>query len=1152
MSVITPLCIKHYPDVVLDVVLASVAKHVLDDSPMATPRLTHTDSRAENPPNAPINPCHPGATINELNVSPSASLTARLDESVSGLTIATKPLTDLSSAEPCQTTMTRASTTYIQSQLSSITTAVELARQSGKPLTSEALLSMIASKFTLALTAKSSFEGTVMHKLDGLYDQGAMTQQIAQEVLKLQKQMKDRLILIQSKTEAILTQQLELTEYPIPRLFIVLPEEPAKYDPGNWFRTKFRLHFICECGKHTEANNSKEPHHLHLAKHGGYLIREPTELFKKYGPFLLLMLELIKFGTSIAGHVVPTLASLKVVELADSVQQSIESVTAKIDYSLECIDNQLSKVQASSPGDFISTEPRAAMTQQDLTDFLSDVEGLEGVELRQLGSFLKTSEDENLLGNLYRMATSDGHVKWVCHDHYRASYQEKYTQKLRDVVKLAEGELYEQLGRVEIVLTSKFAAAEFYNALSKAKGVLELIMDLSWDCTRSDLDELEDALKTSRVSVLRLDLRRFRISLGNRLLSTSAQYEALFRLRELPTVKITHIILPKEFIKFLSVQPKTSSHLCKLSFELSPGSIGGKEFERLAEALKTNSTLTTLDLQHNSIGDNGAQALSEALKVNSTLTTLDLQHNSIEDNGAQALSEALKTNSTLTTLDLRSNSIWFKGFLPFSEGLKTNSTLTTLDLRDNLIGDNVAQALSEALKTNSTLTTLDLQHNSIGPDGAQALSEALKINSTLTTLNLRSNSIWFKGFLTFSEGLKTNSTLTTLDLRGNLIGDNVARALSEALKTNSTLTTLDLQHNSIGPDGAQALSEALKTNSTLATLDLQHNSIGPDGAQALSKALKTNSTLTTLNLYYNGIGDYGARALSEALKTNSTLTTLALWRNSIGPDGAQALSEALKTNSTLTTLNLMRNPIKDNGAQALSEALKTNSTLTTLDLSNNSIAPDGAQALSEALKTNSTLTVLNLSNNSLGPDGAQALSKALKTNPTLTTLDLSNNSIGPDGAQVLSEALETNSTLTTLNLYYNGIGDDGARALSEALKTNSTLTTLDLWRNSIGPDGAQALSEALKTNSTLTTLNLMRNSIKDNGTQALSEALKTNSILTILYLSNNSIGPAGAQALVETLKTNSTLTTLDLQHNSIGPDGTRLLSEAIKRNSVVR
>ncbi|KAF9202921.1 hypothetical protein BGZ59_001909 [Podila verticillata] len=622
------------------------------------------------------------------------------------------------------------------------------------------------------MKVKSGFERAVIHKLNGLYDQGAMTQQIAREVWDLQKQMNDRLILIQNKTEAILTQQLELAEYPIPRLFIVLPEEPAKYDPGNWFRTKFRLHFICECGKHTEANNSKVPHHLHLAKHDGYLVREPTELFKKYGPFLLLMLELIKFGTSIAGHVVPAIASFKVVELADSAKQTVESVTAKIDYSLECINKQMAKVQALSPGDFIDAEPRAAMTQQDLSNYLSDVEGLEGVELRQLGSFLKTSEEENLLGNLYRMTTSDGHVKWVCRDHYRVSYQEKHTQKLRDVVKLAQGDFDEQLGRIKITLTSSFAAAEFYNALSNAKGVLELVMDMGWNCTNSDLDVLEEALKKSRVSILGLDLRQFRANLGTKLLPTSVQYGVLVRIIELPNMRMIHIVLPKEFIKLLSSQPKAPSHLQKLSFKMALESIGGKEFGMLTETLKTNSTLTTLSLVGNAIGDNGAHALSEVLKNNSALTILDLRGNEIGDNGAQALSEALKTNSTLTTLELSYGLIGSNGAQALAEALMANSTLTNLKLWGNSIGDNGTQALAEALKTNSSLTTLNLRGNSIGDNGAQALSEALKTNSTLTTLYLQNNWIGFNGARALFKALKTNSTLTTVALANNSIIDN--------------------------------------------------------------------------------------------------------------------------------------------------------------------------------------------------------------------------------------------------------------------------------------------------------------------------------------------------------------------------------------------
>ncbi|KAF9279704.1 hypothetical protein BGZ88_012603 [Linnemannia elongata] len=835
---IVPHCIKHYPSIVLDVVLATGANCIHEDSPVATSRLAPTNGQVETPIHAPVDPYCPGNIIDELDISLQASSTATFAGSVSGHEIGAKPFANISSAEPHQATTTRGNNTYIQNQFIFLAAAIEQARQSGKPLTTEALSSLIASKLTLASMAKSGFERTVISKLEGLYDQGAMTQQIAREVWELQKQMNDRLILIQSKTEAILTQQLELAEYPIPRLFVVLPEEPAKYDPGNWFRTKFRLHFICECGKHTEPNNSKIPHHLHLAKHEGYLVREPTKFFKKYGPFLLLMLELIKFGSSITGHIVPALASLKVVELADSIKQSVEAVTAKIDYSLQCIDNQMAKVQASSPGDFIGTEPRAAMTQQDLTNYLSDVEGLEGVELRQLGSFLKTSEEGNLLGSLYRMTTSDGHVKWVCLDHYRTGYQETHTQRLRDVVKVQQGRFDEQLGRITIVLESSFAATEFFDSLHKAKGVIELIVDLSWECTDRDLQVLQEALRRSMISMLRLDLQQFRPNLRSKLSSISTRYEVLYGLLELPNLKSIHVVFPDDLVKLSNFTPKRPPHLHKLSFELVVGvrRFSEKEVRVLAEILKNSSTLITIYLWDNSIGEKGAHALDEALKTTSTLTALDYMDISIKRNGAQALTEAFKTNSTADHFGLE---------IPLKKG---------------------AQALAEALKTNSTLTALDIS-TMIGDKGVQALAEALKTNSTLTTLSCGANSIGEKGAMAMAETLKTNSTLTSLDLSSISIGVKGARALAEALKINSTLTTLNLGHRSIGEKGAQALAEALRTNSTLTTLHL-HNKIGKKGALAMAEALKSNSTLTTLHVDNSLIGDKGAQALAEALKTN--------------------------------------------------------------------------------------------------------------------------------------------------------------------------------------------------------------------------------------------------------------------------------------------
>ncbi|KAF9390109.1 hypothetical protein CPB97_009911 [Podila verticillata] len=502
---------------------------------------------------------------------------------------------------------------------------------------------------------------------------------------------------------------------------------------------------------------------------------------------------------------------------------------------------------------------------------------------------------------------------------------------------------------------------------------------------------------------------------------------------------------------------KTNSTLTTLDLQINK--IGDKGAQELAETLKINSTLTTLDLQGNSIGGHGAQALSEALKINSTLTTLEFQDNKIGDNGAQELAETLKINSTLTTLDLQGNSIGDNGAQDLAEALKINSTVTTLDLQINKIGDKGAQALAEALKTNLILTTLLLQRNSIGDNGAQALSEALKINWSLTTLDLRSNKIGFEGALVLILARKINVTLINLDLRSNLIRDNTALARSEAFKTNSTRNILDLQNNSIRDGGAQALSMALKTNSTLTALNLAGNMIRSNEAQALSEALKTNSTLTILDLQNNSIGDNGAQALSEALRSNSTLTTLDLWGNLIGSDGALVLSEALKTNCTLTSLYLQNNSIRDDGSQALAEALKTNSTLTTLDLWGNSIGDKGAQALSEALKTNSTLVALYLQSNSIGSNGGQALSEALKSNSVLTTLNFWNNSIGDIGAQALAEALKTNSALAILILAGNLIGDNGALALSEALKINLTLVTLELKNNLIQDNGAQALRQ---------------------------------------------------------------------------------------------
>ncbi|XP_068687326.1 NLR family CARD domain-containing protein 3-like isoform X2 [Montipora foliosa] len=174
---------------------------------------------------------------------------------------------------------------------------------------------------------------------------------------------------------------------------------------------------------------------------------------------------------------------------------------------------------------------------------------------------------------------------------------------------------------------------------------------------------------------------------------------------------------------------------------LRPRKIGDSGTAILAHVMKTNPTVTALDLCFNKIGDSGAAELAKAVEINSTLTDLWLAANTISDSGVAALAKAVESNSTLTNLSLACNEIGDSGAAALAKAVEVNSTLTELNLSGNEIGDSGAAALAKAVEINSTLTTLDLSENEIGDSGAAALAKAVEINSTLTKLHLVRNRI---------------------------------------------------------------------------------------------------------------------------------------------------------------------------------------------------------------------------------------------------------------------------------------------------------------------------------------------------------------------------------------------------------------------------
>ena len=78
----------------------------------------------------------------------------------------------------------------------------------------------------------------------------------------------------------------------------------------------------------------------------------------------------------------------------------------------------------------------------------------------------------------------------------------------------------------------------------------------------------------------------------------------------------------------------------------------------LAAALRTNTSLLTLDLSESGLGVEGCTKLASALKLNSTLTMLDLARNNIGEEGATAIADVLMSaNSAITDLKVAGNGL---------------------------------------------------------------------------------------------------------------------------------------------------------------------------------------------------------------------------------------------------------------------------------------------------------------------------------------------------------------------------------------------------------------------------------------------------------------------------------------------------------------
>ncbi|KAJ1305225.1 hypothetical protein OPQ81_000254 [Rhizoctonia solani] len=166
------------------------------------------------------------------------------------------------------------------------------------------------------------------------------------------------------------------------------------------------------------------------------------------------------------------------------------------------------------------------------------------------------------------------------------------------------------------------------------------------------------------------------------------------------------------------------------------------------------------------------------------LVSLDLRSNDVRG-GVSYIAQVLKRNRTLKTLNLGDNRIEVQGLVQLAEALKYNSTLTSLDLSNNPCSSPSLEGIHvirNALTINTTLHHLSLSSTGLTSQGAIALAEFIPDFPALQHLDLTSNSLDVAGVLALSVGLKVNYEMRCLDLSIVPGEEEMARLCREILK----------------------------------------------------------------------------------------------------------------------------------------------------------------------------------------------------------------------------------------------------------------------------------------------------------------------------------------------------------------------------------
>ena len=505
----------------------------------------------------------------------------------------------------------------------------------------------------------------------------------------------------------VMTQMYELHEYTTPRYFLILPAKHYGISFMNSVRNQFQLHyklyFLCEC--------SDEPSEMHVAPHEGYSIKKTKEFILRYGPYLHTTLKIVKILLSIGGTVIPQLGNL-VPAVDNATPSSLERENLdKLKWQLQLVDTLIDK------GDVNRTRGGSSVAQANKPRGSP----LQGAELRELETYLELGDNKRSLGNLYRIVTTDGHVRWVCPEHNDDISWKKEIRQYIDQLEAMGGE-FNRKTKEAIVnqanLTGKHVKL-LREALQKGFNITKLIF---YQCSFSegDLDKLlEIVINRSSIRGVSMTAVRVLNFFGN--IKYTCEFMAtefnnhLIKVRFCDTYKDGSIPMLIRLLQQNKISRKWDFSACDflgheddfrqclevsgVAAELIVNYCNNINLINALFTLKKNA-LTKLKLNHSLLEFSTLSPFCDALRKNKTLVEIDLMdHSGFEDETFVAdLLDILRKHTTIKSASLHIENIKLsdRKEVCLIDSLRNGRFITRLCISKSIISSELTEALSDA------------------------------------------------------------------------------------------------------------------------------------------------------------------------------------------------------------------------------------------------------------------------------------------------------------------------------------------------------------------------------------------------------------------------------------------------------------------------